>query len=184
MARLGRDAVVESLRDRIVSGLHVGRFVGGERLTSSRALALEFGVNERVVLAALRVLANEGFIDLRPRSGAYVVPPHPAGGKGLPDLNAWLVTMLVHARARGLPPREVSEFVRRCLETRRVHAACSECNADQLHLLCTELADDHGFVTQSAGVRELRDAQPSLALRRADLLVTTMFHATDVRAAA
>jgi len=195
MARMGRETVADALRERIVNGLHVGRLVGGARLPSTRALAAEYGVNERVVLAALRCLADEGFVDLRRRSGAYVVPPHPAGAGGLPDLAGWLVGMLVQARARGLAPREVPEYVRRALETRRVRAACIECNRDQLHLLCTELADDHGFVTESVEVDALRAAvggtgdgghgvDVPLAVRRADLLVTTLYHAAEVQAAA
>lgn len=184
MTRIGREAVADLLRSRIVSGLHVGRLSGGDRLPTSRALAAEFGVNERVVLAALRTLADEGFVTLRPRSGAYVVPPHPAGGPALPDLGAWLVTMLLQARSRGLPPRELSEYVRRCLETRRVRAACIECNHDQLHLLCTELTNDHGYVSEAAEVADLSLAEPPLALRRADVLVTTYFHSAEVQAAA
>lgn len=180
----GREAVADALRDRILNGLHVGRFTGGERLPSSRELAAEFGVNERVVLAALGTLAEEGFVVLRRRSGAYVARPHPSGGGALPDLGAWLVGMLLQARARGLPPREVSEYVRRSLDTRRVHAACIECNDDQLHLLCSELADDHGFVTEPVEVDVLRADEPTLAVRRADLLVTTLYHAAAVQAIA
>lgn len=176
--------MAESLRDRIVTGLHVGRYVGGERLPATRVLAAEFGVNERVVLAALRSLADDGFIELKPRSGAYVMPPHPAGGGSLPDLGVWLVNMLVQARARGLAPTQVSEYVRRCLETRRVRAACIECNRDHLHLLCSELADDHGYVTESVELDEVDAADAPLALRRADVLVTTTFHAARVKAAA
>lgn len=184
MTRVTRDAVADALRDRIVTGLHVGRFTGGERLPGARALAAEFGVNERVVLAALRALASEGFLVLRPRSGAYVAPPHPAGGGALPDLGAWIVAMLVQARSRGLAPRDVSEYVRRCLETRRVRAACIECNRDQLHLLCSELAGDYGYIAEGAEVDELDAAEPPLAVRRADVLVTTPFHAAEVQAAA
>lgn len=178
-----RDAVAESLRDRIVSGLHVGRLTGGDRLPPTRELAAEFGVNERVVLAALRILADEGFVNLRPRSGAYLVPPHPTSGSTLPDLGNWVVTMLIQARSRGLPPREVSEYIRRCLETRRLRAACIECNHDQLHLLCSELRE-HGYVTEPAEVRELAAEEPLLALRRADVLVTTLFHVNVVKRAA
>jgi GntR family transcriptional regulator len=184
MTRIGREAVAESLRDRIVTALHVGRYVGGERLPATRSLAAEFGVNERVILAALRLLVDDGFIVLKPRSGAYVVPPHPAGGGALPDLGVWLVNMLLQARARGLAPTRVSEYVRRCLETRRVRAACIECNRDHAHLLCSELADDHGYVAESAELEELDDDTPPIALRRADLLVTTTFHAARVQAAA
>jgi len=181
MSRIRRHDVAESLRDRIVTGLHVGRLTGGDRLPPTRTLAQEFGVNERVVLAALRTLADEGFVELRPRSGAYVLPPHPTGGSALPDLGYWLVTMLMQARSRGLPPREVSEYARRCLETRRVRAACIECNADQLHLLCSELAGDHGFIAESTEVRELSADEPPLSIRRADVLVTTLFHANVVQ---
>ena len=181
MSRIRRADVAESLRDRIVTGLHVGRLTGGDRLPPTRTLAREFGVNERVVLAALRTLADEGFVELRPRSGAYVVPPHPTGGGALPDLGYWLVIMLLQARSRGLPPREVSEYVRRCLETRRVRAACIECNDDQLHLLCSELAGDHGYISERTAVRELSADDPPLAVRRSDLLVTTLFHANAVQ---
>jgi DNA-binding transcriptional regulator YhcF (GntR family) len=184
MSRRRRDDVAELLRDRIVTGLHVGRIGGGDRLPPTRTLAQEFGVNERVVLAALRTLADEGFVDLRPRSGAYVVPPHPTGGSALPDLGSWLVGMLIQARSRGLAPREVSEYARRCLETRRVRAACIECNRDQVHLLCSELSGDHGYTAESTEVRELSVDNPPLAIRRADVLVTTLFHAKPVQRAA
>ena len=184
MARTGRDTVTDALRDRIVNGLHVGRLKGGERLPGTRALAAEFGVNDRVVMAALRALAAEGFVVLRPRSGAYVGPLHPAGSGALPDLGAWLVTVLLQARARGLPPRELPEYARRCLETRRVRAACIECNADQLHLLCSELATDHGYETESVEVDEIAAAEPPSAVRRADVLITTLYHAAEVQAMA
>ena len=184
MTHTGRTTVADALRHRIVSGLHVGRLAGGERLPNTRELAAEFGVNQRVVMAALRTLAEEGFIALKPRSGAYVLPPHPAGGGSLPDLGAWLVAMLLQARARGLPPRDVSEYVRRCMETRRVRAACIECNHDQLHVLCSELANDHGYLTESTELDELRGEELPASLRRADLLVTTVFHAAEVEAVA
>lgn len=184
MALNGRGTVADALRNRIVSGLHVGRYAGGERLPNVRALAAEFGVNQRVVMAALRTLADEGFITLKPRSGAYIIPPHPGAGSSLPDLGAWLVGMLVQARARGLPPRDVSEYVRRSLETRRVRAACIECNRDQLHLLCSELTNDHGYVTESTEIDELHGGELPGALRRADVLVTTLFHAAEVEAVA
>jgi hypothetical protein len=184
MARMGRAAVTDTLRDRIVNGLHVGRLKGGDRLPSTRDLATEFDVNERVVLAALRSLADEGFVVLRPRSGAFVGPLHPAGGGHLPHLGVWLVSMLMQARARGLAPRDLPDHLRRSLRSHRVRAACIECNADQLHLLCSELASDHGFVTRSVEADDLERPEHETALRRADLLVTTSYHAAEVQAAA
>ena len=176
-----RETVANELRDRIVSGLHVGHLRGGERLSSVRALAAELDVNERVVLAALRALADEGLVELRERSGAYVVPPHQSFGDGLPFLGRWLITTLVQARTRGLSPRQMADLMRRCLETQRVRAACLECNSDQLELLCTELADDHGYIADSTLIEGLDVREPPLAVRRADVLVTTVFHADKVR---
>lgn len=179
--RIRRQAVADELRDRIVTGLHVGRLHGSEQLPSVRAFAAEFGVNERVVLGALRLLADEGFVELRPRSGAYVAAPHPAGTETLPHLGSWIVGLLVQARARGIPPLQFADYVRRCLETRHVRAACIECNEDQLHLLCSELSADHGYIAEGVYLDDLNAANPPLAIRKADVLITTTFHAGRVR---
>jgi DNA-binding transcriptional regulator YhcF (GntR family) len=184
MTRRGRGVVVDMLRDRIVSGLHVGRYKGGERLPSVSELAREFQVNERVILAALKTLATDGFVEVRPRSGAYVAHPHPASGEGLPDLGSWVVETLLQGRSRGLKPREVGDYIQRCLTTRRLRAACIECNADQVHLLCSELTGDLGFTTESCDIDELRGSAIPDSIRRADVLVTTVFHAPEVRSIA
>src|SRR4051812_33505095 len=175
---MGRAEVAAALRARIVGGMHVGRMSGGHRLPSAKALGRKCGVNERVVRAAFRVLAEEGFLDLRPRSGTYVKPAHPSGEGLLPDLGAWVVGMLIQARSRGLPPREISHYLRRSLETRRVRAACIECNLDQLELMCSELKSDYGYETEST---LLEDIEHSESLSRADVLVTTLFHASEVQ---
>lgn len=181
MTHLSRSEVASELRDQIVSGIHVGRLRGGERLPAVRTLAKDFGVNDRVVMAAIRELADEGFVELKQRSGAYIIPPHPASGASLPHLGAWLVGMLVQARSRGLAPHDVSEFVRRSTETRRLRAACIECNKDQLALLCQELDRDLGFMADSTPLELLSATDPPIGVRRADLLVTTAFHAERVR---
>jgi hypothetical protein len=74
--------------------------------------------------------------------------------------------------------------MRRLLETRRVRAACIECNRDQLHLLCSELANDHGFVSEPVELDELESPSTAATLRRADVLITTVFHRHEVHAAA
>ena len=181
MTHIGRSAVANELREQILSGIHVGRFRGGERLPSVRSLAKGFGVNDRVVMAALRELANDGFVELRQRSGVYVAPPHPGGGASLPHLGSWLVSVLVQARSRGLAPQHLSEFVRRGMETRRLRAACIECNKDQLVLLCQELEGELGYITESTPLETLTISEPPLGVRRADILVTTAFHTDRVR---
>ena len=87
--------------------------------------------------------------------------------------------MLLQARSRGLAPRGVSHYLEAALNTRRVRAACIECNLDQLHMLCSELAGDYGYETQSTELSRIADSEE---VRRADVLVTTAFHAAEVRA--
>src|SRR5688500_9384713 len=75
LAGAGRGKAVnptESLRQRIVAGLHLGTLNAGDRLQSVRQVATEFGVNPRVVMAAYRQLAAEGLVRMRSRSGVFV----------------------------------------------------------------------------------------------------------------
>jgi DNA-binding GntR family transcriptional regulator len=59
--------VVDTLRDRILSGAAVG----GERLVEGR-LSEELGVSRMPVREALRQLASEGLVTIEPRRGAAV----------------------------------------------------------------------------------------------------------------
>ncbi|KAB2390490.1 GntR family transcriptional regulator [Actinomadura montaniterrae] len=53
-----------------------GRYAAGERLPSYRQLAVEHGVAVNTASAAVQLLANEGLVEIRAASGAYVcVPP-------------------------------------------------------------------------------------------------------------
>ena len=84
---------------------------------------------------------------------------------------------------RGIPAPDFPERFRWVLETLRLRAACFECNADQIVALCAELHDDYGLETSGIDTHTLlpgREA-PSRELHAADLLVTTPFHAHEVR---
>jgi DNA-binding transcriptional regulator YhcF (GntR family) len=176
-----REAVANEWRDRIVIGLHVGRLRGGSRLPPVRQIAAEHRVNARVVLGALRTLAREELVELRPRSGAYVIDKRTQPIEEQPHMSAWLVDIMLQAREHGLRPRSLADFVRRGADARRIHAACIECNADQLHLLCSELSDDYGFYPESTPLHALRGGQIPTAVRDAAVLITTAFHADEVR---
>ena len=65
-----RDQVLAELRQRIVDG----DYPPGERLTEDR-LAADFGVSRNPVREALRIVANEGFVEMVPRRGAFVATP-------------------------------------------------------------------------------------------------------------
>jgi DNA-binding transcriptional regulator YhcF (GntR family) len=176
-----RQAITETLRERVLGGVHLGTILPGGRLPSLRTIAEEMHADPRVVHSAYRQLAAEGLVRLRSRSGIFV-----AAGAGdtealLPQTAGWIVDMFVLARAHGLAPTELREQVRMCLDRVRVHAACVECNHDQIHALCEEVRRDYGIAATGLERDEfLRPGTPPHALERADFIVTTRFHAGEL----
>lgn len=66
--------VREAMREEIVSG----RLAPGDRLPTHVDLARHFGVSNVTIQNGLNQLAGDGFIEIRPRVGSFVVqhPPH------------------------------------------------------------------------------------------------------------
>lgn len=175
-----RDDIADQLRQRIVAGLHLGVVREGDRLPSVRAFANEVEADPRVVLAAYRVLEAEGLVEVRPKSGMYVAGPAEAGDP-LPQLAEWVVGVLVQALGRGVAPIDFPDRVQRCLETVAFRTACIECNRDQIAGLCGELSRDYGLRTTGVELDDLGGKELPEAVRTADLLVTTSFHASAVQ---
>ncbi|MGI8546514.1 MAG: hypothetical protein ACR2M1_04150, partial [Gemmatimonadaceae bacterium] len=81
----------------------------------------------------------------------------------------------------GVSATEMPERMRRCIETLRLRAVCVECNDDQIDSLCRQLHTDYGLTSTAVELHELDTANAEAEIRRADLIVTTSFHANDVR---
>lgn len=64
--------IVDQLRDRILSGMYLGRWRPGERLPSIRDVADAERVDRKTAAAAYRRLQVEGLVDVRARSGVYL----------------------------------------------------------------------------------------------------------------
>ena len=176
-----RNAIVDTLRGRVLRGLQSGTLGAGDRLPSARELAAEFGADHRLLIVAYKVLAVEGLVELRPRGGAYV-RARPPGQDGLPPLpESWLVDVLVQGLGRELPGPELHEWLRRCVETLRLRAVVIAATEDQAYALCRELRDDFGFEAEAVLAEELREGGiVPLPIRRADMLLTTQAHADRV----
>jgi DNA-binding transcriptional regulator YhcF (GntR family) len=126
-----REAIVDTLRGRVLRGLQAGTLRAGDRLPSARELASEFDVDHRLLVAAYRQLEVEQLVELRPRGGAYVMA-RPQGERGLPPLpEGWIVEVLVEGLGRELPAPELHEWLRRCVETLRLRAVVIATTDDQ-----------------------------------------------------
>lgn len=180
-----RDILVDTLRGRVLRGLQAGALVPGNRLPPSREIANEFAVDYRLVIAAYKALAEEGLVELRPRGGVYVAG-RGASSRGVPPLpESWLVDVLTTGLAREIPAPELHEWLRRALETLRLRIVAVASTEDQCSTICRELRDDFGVEADGLVADEMRNADvPALALRRADLIVTTVAHAQRTEALA
>ena len=166
----------------MLRAVQAGTLRTGDRLPTSRELAVEFAVDYRLVIAAYKRLETEGLVELRPRGGVYVAQGGTSRG-GIPPLpDGWLADMLTEGLGREIPGPELHEWLRRSIETLRLRCATVTTTSDQGEGLCRELRDDFGLEVEVLLAEEVRRTeQPPLALRRADLVVTTDAHAEWMR---
>ncbi len=178
---LRRTQIAEQLRQRLLSGIHLGGLAPGARLPSVRDLATEFQADPRVVMAAYRELEKEGLVEVRTRAGIFVAAADSSESQLQRRTADWMVDVLMEGLGRGIAAREFPERLRQSLETRRLRAACIECNHDQIASLAEELHQDYGM--DASGVDTftlLSDPELPQDVQRADLLITTRFHIIEV----
>jgi DNA-binding transcriptional regulator YhcF (GntR family) len=82
-----------------------------------RTLAADLGVNLNTVAHAYRLLADQGFVSIRDRSGVAVAAPAPSPA---PDAHAIfqaeLDTLLARMRQAGVPADDIHRMVDRQLD--------------------------------------------------------------------
>src|SRR4051812_46594586 len=166
-----REVLTDTLRQRVVVGMHLGILDAGERLPSLRRIAAEMHADPRAVMAAYRQLEAEGLVRLRARSGVFVAPPSSPVEELLPEIGGWLVEIFLKGLTRGIPPTELRRRVRACLDTVRGRAVCLECNDDQIHALCGQISDDYGFEAVGVEIEAVARRPLPSAVAKADLIV-------------
>ena len=98
--------IVDALRTHLVSG----RLGPADALPPVRRLAADLGVHFNTVAEAYRILAEEGWLDLRRRTGARVIERKPPGQATERQQQAFvrrLNELAAEALSQGIPAREV-----------------------------------------------------------------------------
>lgn len=177
-----REQVAAKLRKPILRGLRSGTLEPGHRLPSAREAGEEFDADHRAVLAAYKLLAAEGLVELRERSGIYV-SRRGAALRPTPGVD-WLVDLLVQGLMREVPIVELSTWIQRAIGTRRLRAVVIDSTRDRVAGIVRELREDFGLDATGIRVAELSEPneQRLADLAGADLLVTTNAQAGMVRA--
>lgn len=174
--------IADTLRRRILARLRSGVLARGDRLPSTRDLARQLDADPRAILAAYRLLEQDGLVEMRPRSGIYVAD-RPGASSTAPGLaEGWLVELFVQGIGRDIPAPDLAEWMRRSVETLRLRVAVIAATVDQRDGLCRELRADYGLeaVGIDPAVLSSIDRMP-IDIRRADFLLTTNEIAARVR---
>jgi PAS domain S-box-containing protein len=177
--------LVEALRQGIAAGVYLGHLRPGDRLPSIREVTRYTGHDHRYVSAAYRRLSTEGVVEIRTRHGVVVGRgPQPAEAPEN-ETAAWLAGVIGQAADVQVKVPHLPDLVRRWTAAAAVRCLCVDGTEDGLASLTAELGGQWGFDTRRLNAADGPRRDDLLtALREADLVVTTPFHAAAVESAA
>jgi DNA-binding transcriptional regulator YhcF (GntR family) len=180
------EAGADRVRARLLTALHLGRLQPGDRVPSVRRFAHVTGVNPKAVHRAYRILADEGFLEVRPGSGTFVSRGPSPGTPGRPTESELLSTLnrcRAEALRLGLTPMQFASFLDRGLGASlgALRLAVVECNHEQIGLIAAELKASMGVRAVPVLLRDLR-AEPRRCLQPLSAVVTTDCHRAEVAA--
>ncbi len=179
--RRRRLELADALRRRVVGALASGSIRRGERLPSAREVAAEVDADPRLVLAAYRILAKEGVVEIRRRSGIYVArSPEVSGGPAV-VADGWVVDVLAEGIEHGIAAPRLGEWLKRCAATRRVRAAVVADTIDQLEAFCAELREDYGVDAVPFAPEAVRGSALPPEMYSADFILTADGYAERLR---
>jgi DNA-binding GntR family transcriptional regulator len=145
--------VCAAVRRRII----VGQYSPGERLTED-ALAEEYKVSRIPVREALRVLASEGFVRVRPYYGTFVAELSAGDADDLLEVRAALEPLAARLAAERRTPEQLAELRRIVAEGSE---ATKERRYDDVAVLNGRFHEVLGAASGNANlrgfIRELRD---------------------------
>jgi PAS domain S-box-containing protein len=183
----GGGDLAERMRTGIAAGVFLGHLRPGDRLPSIREVARSTGEDHRCVSAAYRRLSSEGVVEVRNRHGVLVGAGPDAPEMPSSETAAWLAGVIGQAAALQVKVTQLPELLRRWTGQAPVRCLCVDGTEDGLASLTAELHAQWGFETSrflSGGPESGRRDALGVALREADVVVTTPFHVHAVDAAA
>lgn len=147
------ETVCAAIRRRII----VGEYSPGERLTED-ALADEYNVSRIPVREALRVLASEGFVRVRPYYGTFVAELSAGDAVDLLEVRAALEPLAARLAAERRTPEQLAELRQIVAEG---NTATKERRYDDVAVLNGRFHELLGVASANANlrafIRELRD---------------------------
>ncbi len=174
MAAPKKKYIASVLRKRIEHALDNGALTSGDRLPSTREIGEELGVDPRIVLSAYGLLAEEGLVVLRPRSGVFVGTVTELPGVERTPPADLLIDVLVGGVVRGISLKRYVDALSVAAFGGKIRVAVVAATEDQAEGLCRELRSDYGLSATPVLATDLaRLKSPPAAITRAHILLTT-----------
>lgn len=152
----------------------MGRVRAGDRLPSIREVAHRIGKNERTVKAAYEMLAAEGIVEIRGRSGVFAAQQELRGREVAEEKSRWLTSFVVDAWRRRIAVPGIAAEVERYTARRRVRCILVEPVHDAAVAFQHELIADWGFHVDVVPPERIARAQ------NADVFAATSFFAPAI----
>jgi GntR family transcriptional regulator len=184
------EPLVQQAREQIVSALHLGRLKAGERLPSVRSLSRTWGIDPKTAFRIYHALAEEGYVRLRPGSGAYLQEVAPSL---LDQAHALALMRLVRkhitlAEQLDIDSDRYVDLVSRYAgrsrpqEDRGERIAFVECNREQVDMISQELSRRARTPAQPILLQALAggDRRVLATAAACRYLVTTDYHFAEI----
>jgi DNA-binding transcriptional regulator YhcF (GntR family) len=183
-----KSALVEQAREQLITALHVGTLRTGDRLPSVRQMSQRNGINIKTAFSVYQRLQDEGYIELRTGSGAYVADIDKADldqdyCRSILEL---IRSSLAAAGQLKLEPREYYKLVHNFVDRSRLESlqvTVVECNEEQINVFAKEITSILRVQVFPVLLADLAypDRRTIKMLAGTDYFVTTDYHFKEVK---
>ena len=178
----------EQAREQLLTALHLGTLRAGDRLPSVRQISQRSSINLKTAFAIYQRLKEEGYIELRTGSGAYVADVDKADMDQDYCLSIYqlIKSNLAAANHLKLDPRQYYKLVQHFVEKPRLESAqitVVECNEEQVNLFTHEISSRLSVRVSPLLLDQLErpDRRAARLLSQTDYFATTDYHFKRVK---
>lgn len=183
-----KSTLLEQARGQLLAALHVGSLRAGDRLPSVRQVALHNGINLKTAFSIYQRLHEEGFVNLRTGSGAYVSDIERTDLEQAYCISLFKLVKsnLSEAGSLKLDPHEYAKLVQSFIEKPQLNSVqlgVIECNEEQINLFSSEISNRLNVCTYPILLSQLESpcAASAKTLARMSYFATTHFHFKEVQ---
>jgi DNA-binding transcriptional regulator YhcF (GntR family) len=182
-----KNSLFEQAREQLLTALHLGKLRAGDRLPSVRQMSQRSNINIKTAFSIYQRLKEEGYIELRTGSGAYVADIDKADFDQAycTSIFRLIKSNLSAASQLKLDPCQYADMVRNFIEKSRIasrQVAVVECNEEQVNLFTYEISKRLAVRVVPVMLDQLESPDRHLAkvLARTDYFATTDYHFKQV----